>query len=252
MLSFAHAKFYYEPYPIAVAQPIMPPETYQAMVEAFPPVELCRHRQRKGTDKYYLNETQTKQKYLEFVNGHEVWREFHRYVKSEAFLRSVMDLLRDHNVDLGFFRARPSLYRRCRTALGDVVKRGRWPEFPLGLYGRFEFSMMPADGGGILPHTDDPKKIVTIVLYMPEDGEWDRAWGGGLEVSRPKDPTQSFNFINRKLDYADVEEVRTFDYAPNLGIIFIKTFNSWHSVRPMQGAGAQALRKTLTINIETN
>jgi hypothetical protein len=32
--------------------------------------------------------------------------------------------------------------------------------------------------------------------------------------------------------------------------MFVKTFNSWHSVRPMTGAGSEAMRRTLTINIE--
>jgi hypothetical protein len=33
-------------------------------------------------------------------------------------------------------------------------------------------------------------------------------------------------------------------------VMFIKTFNSWHSVRPMTGKGSEAMRRTLTINIE--
>jgi hypothetical protein len=32
----------------------------------------------------------------------------------------------------------------------------------------------------------------------------------------------------------------------------VKTFNSWHSVRPMTGIGSDALRRTLTINIEAH
>jgi hypothetical protein len=33
-------------------------------------------------------------------------------------------------------------------------------------------------------------------------------------------------------------------------VVFVKTFNSWHSVRPMTGSGSALMRKTLTINIE--
>jgi hypothetical protein len=33
-------------------------------------------------------------------------------------------------------------------------------------------------------------------------------------------------------------------------VVFVKTYNSWHSVRPMTGKGVEALRKTLTIVIE--
>jgi len=33
-------------------------------------------------------------------------------------------------------------------------------------------------------------------------------------------------------------------------VIFVRTFNSWHSVPPMTGKGSGAMRRTLTINIE--
>jgi hypothetical protein len=47
-----------------------------------------------------------------------------------------------------------------------------------------------------------------------------------------------------------MEVLDTFPFTPNQAVVFIKTFNSWHSVRPMVGADSTAMRKTLTINIE--
>jgi hypothetical protein len=49
-----------------------------------------------------------------------------------------------------------------------------------------------------------------------------------------------------------MEVIETFDFTPNQAVIFVKTFNSWHSVRPMSGNGSAAMRKTLTINIEAH
>jgi hypothetical protein len=49
--------------------------------------------------------------------------------------------------------------------------------------------------------------------------------------------------------FEDAEPLHTFDFRPNQCVIFIKTFNSLHCVRPMAGAGSQAMRRTLTINI---
>jgi hypothetical protein len=49
--------------------------------------------------------------------------------------------------------------------------------------------------------------------------------------------------------FEDAEPLHTFDFRPNQCVIFIKTFNSLHCVRPMAGAGSQ-MRRTLTINIE--
>ena len=36
----------------------------------------------------------------------------------------------------------------------------------------------------------------------------------------------------------------------NQAVMFVRTFNSWHSVRPMLGTGSPAMRRSLTINIE--
>ena len=44
--------------------------------------------------------------------------------------------------------------------------------------------------------------------------------------------------------------VRTFDYRPNRAVVFVKTYNSWHSIRPMTGPDPKALRRTLTVVIE--
>ena len=44
--------------------------------------------------------------------------------------------------------------------------------------------------------------------------------------------------------------LHTYEFRPNQAVVFVKTFNSWHSVRPMSAHGSKLLRKTLTINIE--
>ena len=104
----------------------------------------------------------------------------------------------------------------------------------------------------MIPHTDSTSKIVTIVLAMTRPGEWDPAHGGGTDVNRARRPELMYNQQNRLADFADMEVLHTYEFAPNQAIMFVKTFNSWHSVRPMTGKGSDALRKTLTIVIEAD
>jgi hypothetical protein len=118
------------------------------------------------------------------------------------------------------------------------------------LKARFEFSMMSAAGGHIHPHTDSPQKHITLVVSMVRPGEWDQAWGGGTDRMRPLDPSNNFNFLNRYLEFDQVETIGTMPYEPNQCVIFIKTFNSLHAVKPMSGPKA-VMRRTLTINIES-
>ena len=68
---------------------------------------------------------------------------------------------------------------------------------------------------------------------------------------RPKDITRSFNHLNKQANFEDMDVIQTFEFLPNQCLMFVKTFNSWHSVTPMSGVGSGAMRKTLTINIES-
>lgn len=249
MLNFDQAEFFYEPYPIGRARNVVAPDTYREMLKSFPPLELFNHYQKKKDDKYYLNEVKTRDRYLDWIGRHPVWKEFHRWLKSDAFAPYVFAMLKKHNLDLAIPTARPSLYRQLRSIASDI-KGKRYPRFWKKPYTRFEFSVLTTDQGFICPHTDAPDKIVTLVVSMIDAGEWDTAWGGGLEVNKAKDVTKSYNHANQFLDFDEVEPVRTFDFVPNQCVIFVKTFNSLHSVRPMKHNGVRRLRKTLTINIE--
>ena len=100
------------------------------------------------------------------------------------------------------------------------------------------------------PHTDAPTKIVTLIVSMIEEGEWNPEFGAATDVNRPNDNRFCFNQLNELAAFDDMEVLDTYEFGPNQLILFVKTFNSWHSVRPMKGQGSKQLRRTLTINIE--
>jgi hypothetical protein len=91
---------------------------------------------------------------------------------------------------------------------------------------------------------------VVVAVSMTGEGEWDARHGGGTTVLRPRDTSRYFNFMNKQLPFDETEVLHTYPFEPNQCVIFVKTFNSWHAVSPLTGAGSPAMRKTLTINIE--
>ena len=115
---------------------------------------------------------------------------------------------------------------------------------------RFEFSMLPAHGGCVLPHTDGIWKLVTLVVSVVREGEWREEYGGGIDVNVPRDIRRNYNWMNEQLSFDEVEVLDTFAYLPNQAVVFVKTFNSLHSVRPMRAEEEGLMRRTLTINIE--
>ena len=244
--SLANLELRYEPFPIGVARPIMDDASYRTYLDGYPPMELFEYIPKVG-NKYCLSEKYNAPKYHEWIREHGCWREFHRWVKSPDFVFLVLDELARRSVDLGFKRRSTAqmVQRRVRSLLS-----GRWWQGEDRLSARFEFSMLPADGGSVTPHTDNPDKIITMVVSMVRPGEWDPAYGGGTEVNRHRRPELSFNRMNGKAEFEDMELLDVYEFEPNQCVLFVKTFNSWHCVRPMQGKGSNAMRRSLTINIE--
>lgn len=242
-------QFRYEPFPIGLARPLMEESHYREMLSSYPETERFAYLPEVG-HKYSLSEKNNPEAYHEIVRSRPVWREFHQWLKSDAFIKGLMQALREHHIDLGYSKLptpTKRLLKFAKNMLRGHLDAGRAP-----LSARFEFSMLPAAGGSVIPHTDSPGKIVTLVVSMVGDDEWDPAFGGGTDVNRPKDVRLAYNELNRQAGFEDMEVLDTFEFTPNQGVIFVKTFNSWHSVRPMRGNGSNAMRKTLTINIEAD
>lgn len=238
----------YEPFPIGLIKPAIKPDNYESMIAGFPPKDLFMYFPKVG-NKYVLSEKFHGDKYHEFIRKNSIWEEFHSFIKSPNFIMNVLSMLKNHGINLGFKHYPLTTARRLKTTWRDL-KRGMWPRYDTNLSARFEFSMLSADGGSVTPHTDNPSKFITLVISMARPGEWDPAWGGGTDVNRMKDPCRSFNRMNAKAEFDEVEVIDTFPFEPNQAVIFIKTFNSWHAVRPMTGPDPELMRRTLTINIE--
>ena len=181
------------------------------------------------------------------MNSSQLWRDFYAWIKSREFPYGVMEMLRQHDIDLGYRYVPPA--RRLSRQFKNLVRGRRSPHY-VPLKARFEFSALPADGGHLVPHTDAPTKIVTMIVAILRNGEWNRSFGGGTDVNQPKQDRYRFNHLNRLAAFDDMEVLHTYEFLANQAVIFVKTFNSWHSVRPMTGVGSDAVRRTLTINIE--
>jgi hypothetical protein len=72
---------------------------------------------------------------------------------------------------------------------------------------------------------------------------------GGTDLNRPRDERLYYNQVNRHAEFDEMDVIDMFEFTPNQAVMFVKTFNSWQSVRPMTGMDPSVLCKTLTINI---
>ena len=247
-LDFSKLDMRYQPFPIGVARPVMDPGRYQDFLAAFPDLDIFDDYATLGNPgaKLTLSEKENPKKYRSFVDGAPLWRDFYRWIKSPDFIYGVMRSLAAVGVDLGYTYLSPA--QRVARVIKDRGINSFIRNPPLR--SRFEFSILRGNGGHLPPHTDAPSKVVTIIVAMGQPGEWDARHGGGTDINMPRDATKSFNQVNRVVDFDEMEVLHTYPFEPNQAIVFVKTFNSWHSVRPITAGDPDRLRKTLTINIE--
>ncbi len=246
-LNFEQIQFRYRPFPIALATDVLPRDLYRELTRSFPEADRFVPLTQVG-HKFTLSETHNPRQYHAFFRECAPWREMYTNLKSKAFIKQMLDLLAAHHVDLG----KHYIGRSIRSTLDALVRAARRKKSRPSLTSRFEFSMLPAQGGYIEPHTDQPSKIITLVVAMVDDGAWPNGIGGGIEVNQPRNEKLSYNKLNDSLPFDEMETLATFPFEPNQAVIFVKTFNSWHSVRPMTSDDPKLMRKTLTINIETS
>jgi hypothetical protein len=251
--NYSNFVFDYEPYPIGVAREFIEPDYYQRLVENFPPLEIFGDFFDPDSNKRGLSEIYQPNAYHRFVRKTPVYRDFYEYIKSPQFIHDVLNCFERNQIELRLFDSkitsstlplRGHVFQKIDKAFRRLRRRK-------GLRARFEFSRLPSNGGNIRPHTDAPSKIITLVVSILKDGEWNPSWGGGTDVIKPKDPRRNYNFYNNYFDFDECETLRTIDYVPNQCILFLKTFNSLHCVAPIQHHDPNVTRNTLTINIET-
>lgn len=253
MFNLDAAQVRYQPFPVAFIKSVFAPDLYQEMLEAWPETDRFLYMPKLGR-KYSLSEVNNAREYHAFIKSQPVWQRFHDVVKSEAFIRSIVEFLAERGVDLDLSRKMVVTNRpgaRLGLRLSEILRGAALLERRrIPLRSRFEFSMMPGDGGSILPHTDAPAKLITIVVSMVAPGEWKPEYGGGTSVVWPKDERRSFNFKNTFMEFDEVENLDCYEFDSNQCMIFVKTFNSWHAVEPISAPHPDMFRRSLTINFE--
>lgn len=96
-------------------------------------------------------------------------------------------------------------------------------------YGPDSLIVEDQDGYFIPPHTDHPKRLLTVLIYLPQD---DSTAEYGTSLYRPKidmsnmDPCGHYKFHV-------FDKITTVDYIPNRLVAFIRDFNTYHGVEPM-------------------
>jgi len=113
----------------------------------------------------------------------------------------------------------------------------------------FKFVTMTTEES-LCPHTDESRKILSLVLYFT-DPAWKEDYGGGTDVYEPKYQILKNNWHDI---YAPVElmnRLHTYQFVGNRLVFVLKSANSWHGVSPIRCPGGM-LRKSLLVTFHDN
>jgi hypothetical protein len=83
------------------------------------------------------------------------------------------------------------------------------------------------------PHTDSPKKVITVLFYLPSDKDHEAL---GTSIYLPKDPSMRCHGGPHH-KHEDFIKIKTMPYSPNSAFCFFKTNNSFHGVEKLTQEG---------------
>ena len=78
--------------------------------------------------------------------------------------------------------------------------------------------------------------------------DWRHEYGGGTEFYRATSSSSRSNWGNRRVEFSDVSTFRTAEFAPNRLVMFVKSWDSFHGVRPIT-CPTTARRKSVNFNV---
>ncbi|HLH09593.1 MAG TPA: 2OG-Fe(II) oxygenase [Terriglobales bacterium] len=84
-------------------------------------------------------------------------------------------------------------------------------------------------GFSLSPHVDARRKIASHIFYFNTEADWDPHWGGQTAVL-----ADTAGFLRKKHpQFGDLREIAAPEILGNRSLLFQRTEQSWHGVRPL-------------------
>ncbi len=224
LYNIANATVREYPFPHFYVENVFPAAYYDELLRKLPATSVYKRLDETGTvpkgaypDRYICDLEDAEQD--EFENGRgDFWERFHGWMSGEQFARLVM------------YKFRHGIAQR----FGDDVEVRISTDCRL---------VRDFTHYAISPHTDTPRKIVSLLFYLPADDRF-RHLGTSLYVAR--DPARRCEGQGHH-PFEEFLKVATAEFRPNSLLAFAKNDMAFHGVEPIQDPGIE--RNLLLYNI---
>jgi len=180
-----------------------------------------------------------------FCDADPAWAALVAFFRSDAFVRDVHRRLRAPLVSTRPVVARKPWVNDTQRPVSNDPLRYLLRE-PVRT--TFQFSKLPRDAA-VAPHTDAPRKLVSLMLYF-RDPDWRDEWGGATGFYAPRDPARARGWsATQRVDFDELEPIGEAAFRANRLAGFVRSPASWHGVRPI-GCPPGRGRKSLLVNLK--
>ena len=225
----ANAEMRRHPFPHFFVSPVFPQSYYEQILSQLPPTEWMKPIAETGTvtgpgsgagdaSRFIADLAEIEEREQESNPGSEFWAGLGRWMMSNRFRALVLEKFRNDMAE--------------RFGVGAAVST----DIDARLVRDFT-------NYSIGPHTDTPRKLVSLLFYLPRDESMSHL---GTSIYAALDP--SFRCEGtRHHGYQGFKRVADMPYVPNALFAFFKTDHSFHGVDPITEANVE--RNLLLYNI---
>lgn len=243
-----------KPYPHVISPQLVTPELYRRLKAEFPPNGFFEQHQKTIGSRTGRDLFKGDPHFEAFIKSSPAWTEFYNYIGSRAFLDYALALfgphLKDFNCSVDPARAKLVDYTENRFSLWWRSKKaiylGRRGGDPNELFTRFDIEQ--ATGGYDKPvHCDWPSRLISVILYFC-DGDEIGMDGGDLRMHEMKKATPYADCVRKPKD-EDTNIIATLRPRENLGMLFLCSNNSYHSVTAVKSI--RDYRRFIYLNVSS-
>jgi hypothetical protein len=242
MLTIAASDLTPKPFPFILKQPFIEPALYERLKAEFPSNDFFDRSvgpgSRSGRDLYRGDA-----EFDAFMNTSDAWRSFYEYINSEEYMDLVLSMfgpyLKEFACDADPARAKFTTYWEPRENLepksflartaqkAQRVLHREGEDATNELYCRFDIEQ-GGRGYDKPVHCDRSNRLVSMVIYFCDADEIGMK-GGELSIHEHKQQ-KPYREYERHPKPENVRTVKTLKARDNLGLLFLCSNNSYHSV----------------------
>jgi hypothetical protein len=242
LLSRRLAEIRTDPFCFFQVDDYLPADLYRALFESYPDDSNYRFN---SEGKMGFRSSEDPEAIDAYCDAHPEWRRLIDFFGSDGFLTDLRATFANPLAEArGWAGHRPWLNCTNRKAPDNPLRY----QLQEPVKTTFQFSMLPRDAV-VVPHSDAPRKLVSLLLYF-RDPDWQDAWGGGTEFYVPLDPERARGWgATDRIPFEQFKTIGSTGFIGNRLAGFVRCASSFHGVPPLACPPGRT-RKALLINVK--